>query len=101
RPELFIRHDKHLANRLFLWTGRIRQELDAVSKAYIRNDVETGEISWTTFPELLEKAGIPWKVYQNDLTIGGGFTGEERAWLANFGCNLLEPFDQYNARFTR
>jgi len=88
-------------NRLFLWTGRIRQELDAVSKAYIRNDVETGEISWTTFPELLEKAGIPWKVYQNDLTIGGGFTGEERAWLANFGCNLLEPFDQYNARFTR
>lgn len=87
-------------NRLFFWTGKIRQEPDAASKAYIRNDVETGAISWTTFPELLEKAGVSWKVYQNDLTIGGGFTGEQRAWLANFGCNLLEPFAQYNARFS-
>jgi len=87
-------------NRLFLWTGTIRPQPDGESKAYIRNDVRTGEIAWTTFPELLEKAGMSWKVYQNDLTLGGGFTGEERAWLANFGCNLLEPFAQYNARFS-
>ncbi|MBS1606855.1 MAG: phospholipase C, phosphocholine-specific, partial [Bacteroidetes bacterium] len=87
-------------NRLFFWTGTIRQQPDGDTKAYIRNDVQTGEISWTTFPEQLEKAGIPWKVYQNDLTIGGGFTGEQRAWLANFGCNLLEPFAQYNSRFS-
>ncbi|HVS94882.1 MAG TPA: phospholipase C, phosphocholine-specific [Puia sp.] len=86
-------------NRLFFWTGTIRQHADAESKAYIRNDVETGEISWTTFPELLERAGISWKVYQNDLTVGDGLTVEERAWLANFGCNLLEPFAQYNVRF--
>jgi phospholipase C len=87
-------------NRLFLWTGTIRGQQTEETKAYIRNDVKTGEISWTTFPELLEKAGVPWKVYQNDLTIGGGFTGDERAWLSNFGCNLLEPFEQYNARYS-
>ncbi|HEY4287814.1 MAG TPA: phospholipase C, phosphocholine-specific [Puia sp.] len=87
-------------NRLFLWTGTIRGRQDDTTKAYIRNDVQTGEINWTTFPELLEQAGVPWRVYQNDLTLGGGFSGEERAWLANFGCNLLEPFDQFNCRFS-
>ncbi|HEY4336393.1 MAG TPA: phospholipase C, phosphocholine-specific, partial [Puia sp.] len=87
-------------NRLFLWTGTIRGRQDDSTKAYIRNDVETGEINWTTFPEYLEEAGVSWRVYQNDLTLGGGFSGEERAWLTNFGCNLLEPFDQFNSRFS-
>lgn len=87
-------------NRLFLWTGKVRAEQNGEATAHIRNDVETGEISWTTFPELLEDAGVSWRVYQNDLTVGGGFKGEERAWLANFGCNLLEPFAQYNVRYS-
>lgn len=87
-------------NRLFLWSGRIRGEQSGDAKAYIRNEIPWGEAQWTTFPELLEKNNVSWRVYQNDLTAGGGFKGEERAWLSNFGCNLLETLSQFNVRFS-
>ena len=86
-------------NRLFLWGGTIREEKNDSSKAYIRNEIPYGEARWKTFPERLEENGIDWKVYQNDITAGGGFTGDERAWLSNFGCNPLEFLSQYNVRF--
>jgi len=87
-------------NRLFLWSGTVRGEQNGNVKAFIRNDIPYGEAHWKTFPELLEENDVPWKVYQNDITAGGGFTGEERAWLSNFGCNQLENFSQYNVRFS-
>jgi phospholipase C len=87
-------------NRMFLWSGTVRAEQSEDAKAYIRNEVPYGEASWTTFPELLEKNQVSWKVYQNDLSAGGGFSGDERAWLSNFGCNLLEMFTQYHVRFS-
>jgi len=87
-------------NRLYLWSGTIRGEQSSEAKAYIRNEIPYGEAHWTTFPELLEKHGVSWRVYQNDLTAGGGFQGNERSWLANFGCNPLEYFSQYNVRFS-
>jgi phospholipase C len=86
-------------NRLFLWSGTIRGNPSGDAKAYIRNDIPYGEARWLTFPEMLEKQGVSWRVYQNDITAGGGFEGEERAWLSNFGCNLLEWFAQYQVRF--
>lgn len=88
-------------NRLFMWSGTIRGEQSGEAKAFIRNDIPYGEAHWMTFPEHLEENGISWKVYQNDVECGGGFSGEERSWLANFGCNLLENFSQYNVRFSR
>lgn len=87
-------------NRLYLWGGTIREEKNEHSKAYIRNSIPYGEARWTTFPERLEENDISWKVYQNDLSSGGGYKGEERAWLANFGCNPLEFLSQYNVRFS-
>mgnify|MGYP001035878583 CR=1 FL=1 len=87
-------------NRLYLWSGTIRGEHQGQPKDYIRNDIPWGEARWVTFPELLEKHGISWKVYQNELTVGGGFTGEERRWLSNFGDNPLEELAQYNVRFS-
>jgi phospholipase C len=56
-------------------------------------------VNWTTFPERLEENDISWKVYQNELSVGVGFTGEEDSWLANFGDNPLEYFTQYNVKF--
>src|SRR5699024_2007400 len=50
-------------------------------------------------PERLEENDISWRVYQNEITTGSGLNGEKRAWLSNFGCNPLEYFTQYNARF--
>lgn len=87
-------------NRFFLWSATIRGEKTNDAKAYINNDVPWGEGHWKTFPERLEENDISWKVYQNDISAGGGFTGDERAWLSNFGCNPLEFLSQYNVRFS-
>lgn len=90
-------------NRLFFWTGTIREKQNGESKAFIRNEDETyGSIpgTWKTFPERLEDHGISWKFYQNDIDCGGGFTRDERAWLANFGCNPLEWYGNFHVKFS-
>lgn len=87
------------ANRLYLWTGKIRE--DATSQARVRNsetDYDT-EAAWKTFPERLEENNISWRVYQNEISVGVGFQGEEDAWLANFTDNPLEWMEQYRVRF--
>ncbi len=86
-------------NRLYLWSGTIKGEKSGEAKAYVRNDIPYGEAHWKTFPERLEEHGVSWKVYQNDLSAGGGLTGDQRSWLSNFGCNPLEFLSQYNVRF--
>lgn len=86
-------------NRLFFWSGTIRGEKTGDVKAYITNDIPWGEAHWKTYPERLEENGISWKVYQNDLSAGGGMTGDQRAWLSNFGCNPLEFLSQFNVRY--
>lgn len=88
-------------NRSFFWNGKITHEVDGRPKAHIRNDdYSYARLPWTTFPELLEQNNIPWKFYQNELSCGGGFKGEERSWLANFGCNNLEFFSAFNVKYT-
>jgi phospholipase C len=88
-------------NRSFFWTGKISYDLDGLQKVNIRNDdYSYGKLPWKTFPELLEDNHIPWKFYQNDISCGGGYEKEERAWLANFGCNLLEFFEAYHVKFS-
>jgi len=87
-------------NRSFFWTGNIMSTIDGIPKANIQNsDYAYGKREWKTFPELLEENGISWSFYQNELSSGGGYHGEERSWLANFGCNLLEFFAAYNVKF--
>lgn len=87
-------------NRYYFWTGTLREQQTANAKAELRNELPFGAGTWETFPELLEDAGVPWKIYQNDLSCGGGFEGEERSWLANFSCNPLERFEKYNVKFS-
>src|SRR5690606_7558777 len=86
-------------NRLFFWTGTIRESANPKSKAWIRNELQRGEAKWKTFPERLEEAGVSWRAYQNDVSFGGGFEGEERSWLSSFSCNPLEFFEQYHIHF--
>lgn len=89
------------ANRLYLWTGTIREKPSILSKANIRNSdvVYDSEVSWKTFPERLEEAGVSWKVYQNEISLSSGLRGEADAWLANFTDNPLEWFTQFRVRF--
>lgn len=87
-------------NRLHLWTGTVRARPDPTSPALVRNeDCDYGRwVNWTTFPERLEDHGVPWKIYQNELTVPTGLTGEAEAWLANYGDSPIEWFSQFHVR---
>src|SRR5690606_11414655 len=72
-------------NRSFFWTANIMSQEKGLAKANIRNtDYGAAKMKWKTFPELLSKNDIDWKFYQNEISCGGGFKGEERSWLSNF-----------------
>jgi phospholipase C len=84
-------------NRLYFWTGTIREKQDENSRALVWNDdAGYGTLNWATFPERLEDQGISWKCYQNEVGIDVGFEGEQEPWLSNFTDNPLEYFSQYN-----
>jgi phospholipase C len=86
-------------NRLYFWSGTVREKQDGNSRAHVWNDdMDFGTLRWTTFPERLEARGITWKVYQNEVSIDVGFEGEQDAWLSNFQDNPLEFFAQYNIK---
>jgi len=89
-------------NRLYLWTGTIREEQHENSKAQVWNeDTDYGVwANWKTYPERLEENGISWKIYQNDISVDGGYGDEEGAWLDNFGDNPIEYFTQYNVKLS-
>ena len=89
-------------NRLYHWTGTVREKPDIQSKANVRNsDVDYWRwASWTTFPERLEDNGIPWKIYQNELSLDKGLPFDEQEWLCNFTDNPIEWFEQFNVRYS-
>lgn len=89
-------------NRLYLWTGTIREKQAFDSKANVKNeDVDYGKwAKWKTFPERLEENGISWKIYQNEISLPTGLEGEGDAWLANFTDNPIEWFEQYQVKFS-
>jgi phospholipase C len=93
-----------LPNRLYFWTGTVREKPSVDSPANVRNEqimYNDWGSDWVTFPERLEDQGISWKIYQNELTVESGFEEEEDAWLSNFGCNVMEYFPQYNVNFAK
>jgi phospholipase C len=82
-------------NRSIFWTGAVRKN-DAPYANLSNEDYFGDPVEWPTFPEQLQKNGISWKFYQNELWREFGLTQEEIAWLSNYGCNILELFAQYN-----
>lgn len=88
------------SNRYYWMTGTVREKNTPEGLAHLWNitNYNTPELGWTTFPERLEEAGVSWKVYQNELTMGYELKGQQEALLGNFGTNVLEYFDQYNVR---
>lgn len=89
------------ANRSYFWSGTIRENpRDPNSIAHVDNgQINYKNVSWKTFPERLEEAGVSWKVYQNELSLPVGLNQEEEDWLANFTDNNLEFYKQYHVRF--
>jgi phospholipase C len=66
-------------NRMYWMTGMIDPD-GQNGGPIISNKVPPGGYTWTTYPERLEKAGVSWKVYQQD---------------DNYGCNMLANFKIY------
>ena len=90
-------------NRLYLWSGTIRERQAPDSHANVRNsDVDYGSwVHWTTFPERLEAASISWKIYQNEMSIASGLDNDEDRWLSNFTDNPIEWFSQYHIELSK
>ncbi|MBL7699753.1 MAG: phospholipase C, phosphocholine-specific [Chitinophagaceae bacterium] len=86
-------------NRLYFWTGTIREKQDPAVLARVWNDDAdyNTPVQWKTFPERLEENNISWKVYQNEIGAGSGLKDELDSWLGNFGDNPLEYFSQFKA----
>jgi phospholipase C len=82
-------------NRYYMWTGWVGN--DGSGGGPVVDNAEAG-YGWSTFPELLQNAGISWKIYQD---IGLGLTAEQfwgftdNAYIGNYGDNSLLYFHQY------
>ena len=82
-------------NRYHMWTGWVGN--DGSGGGPVIDNAEAG-YDWSTYPEILEKAGISWKVYQDqgqglDAAHFWGFTDD--AYIGNYGDNALLYFHQY------
>lgn len=88
-------------NRCYFWAGTVREEPhNPEATAHVNNgQIDFKDVSWKTYPERLEEAGISWGVYQNELSIPTGLSGDEDYWMANFTDNDLEFTKQYQVRF--
>ncbi|TMQ90106.1 phospholipase C, phosphocholine-specific [Actinomadura soli] len=82
-------------NRYYMLTGYTGN--DGAGGGPVLGNEEKG-YGWTTYPERLEKAGISWKVYQdegNGLNADGGWGWTGDAFIGNYGDNSLLYFNNY------
>lgn len=66
-------------NRMYWMTGMIDANGEG-GGPITTNAAPPGGLTWKTYPERLEEAGISWKVYQQE---------------DNYGCNVLETFKTF------
>ncbi|HEV3104327.1 MAG TPA: phospholipase C, phosphocholine-specific [Trinickia sp.] len=82
-------------NRYYMWTGWVGN--DGNGGGPVVDNSEAG-YSWTTYPEVLQAAGISWKVYQDigtGLDAKGSWGYTSNAYIGNYGDNSLLYFNQY------
>jgi phospholipase C len=82
-------------NRYYMWTGWVGN--DGRSGGPVIDNAEAG-YGWSTYPEVLQAAGISWKVYQDigtGLNAAGSWGWTQNAYIGNYGDNSLLYFNQY------
>src|SRR5215475_9288120 len=72
-------------NRLYLWTGTIRNGASDFPRVQNADTDYGREASWRTFPERLEDAAVTWRIYQNEISLGSGLDDDQDVWLGSFG----------------
>lgn len=92
-------------NRLFHWSGTLREEKNGKVKANVYNENidydKNHQARWKSFPEILEEQDISWRIYQNEISLPKGMSGEQEAWLSNFTDNPIEWFSKFNVKFSK
>ncbi len=82
-------------NRYHMWTGWVGN--DGKNGGPVIDNAEAG-YDWSTYPERLQKAGVSWKIYQDQ---GAGLDAAhfwgwgDDAYIGNYGDNSLLYFHQY------
>ncbi|MCX4165960.1 MULTISPECIES: phosphocholine-specific phospholipase C [Paraburkholderia] len=82
-------------NRYYMWTGWVGN--DGSGGGPVIDNSELG-YGWTTFPEVLQNAGITWKIYQDQgtgLNAQGSWGWTNDPYIGNYGDNSLLYFNQY------
>jgi phospholipase C len=82
-------------NRYHMWTGWVGN--DGQGGGPVINNAEAG-YDWSTYPERLERAGISWKIYQDEgvgLDGPGSWGWTSDPYIGNYGDNSLLYFHQY------
>ena len=83
-------------NRYYMWSGWVGNDGKGGGPE-IENFVRG--YSWTTYPERLQKAGVSWKIYQdegNGLDATGAWGNTLlNPYIGNYGDNALLYFDAY------
>ncbi|WP_432259042.1 phosphocholine-specific phospholipase C [Cupriavidus sp. TMH.W2] len=82
-------------NRYYMWTGGLGN--DGTGGGPVIDNAEAG-YGWSTYPEVLERAGISWKIYQDigtGLDANGSWGWTQNAYIGNYGDNALLYFNQY------
>ena len=95
-------------NRCYLWTGSVgnvdylgaagTDGLGAGPITYNGLSVNNAYLAWETFPEVLQRAGISWKIYQDieGATFAPDFgDGTGNSFAGNFTDNSVLYFNQY------
>jgi phospholipase C len=85
-------------NRMYFWTGTSSGWTDNPNDYEVDFGPDAGTPLVTTYPELLQSAGISWKVYTNNQA---GDEGGSEAFLGDFGDNPLWFYQQYNSTNSR
>jgi phospholipase C len=82
-------------NRYHMWTGWVGN--DGQNGGPVLDNAEAG-YDWSTYPEVLQKAGVSWKVYQDageGLDAAHFWGWGPNAYIGNYGDNSLLYFHQY------
>jgi phospholipase C len=81
-------------NRMYFWTGTSSGWISNPDDYTVDFGPDAGTPEVTTYPELLQKAGISWQVYTNDQVGDSGSFPEY--FLGDYGDNPLWFYQQYN-----
>src|ERR1700678_4212921 len=81
-------------NRMYFWTGTSSDWTSNPNDYEVDFGSDAGTPEITTYPELLQRAGVSWQVYTNDQVGDSGSFPDY--FLGDYGDNPLWFYQQYN-----